>query len=125
MTATQKPGEIVLQMIDAWQRLNLEDAMSHLADDAVFLPDPKAEPVRGREAIRALWAYYMGLFSSYACEVQHILTSDRLVFVERVERVARVDGQKVALPGASVFEFDAAGKITAWRDYWDPAMAKA
>ena len=82
-TESRIPGEIVLQMIDAWRRLDLEDAISHLADDAIFLPDPKAEPVRGCEAIRTLWAYYMGLFSSYACEVQNILTSDRLVFVEK------------------------------------------
>ena len=124
MTAKQKPGEIVLRMIDAWRRLDLEDAMSHLADDAVFLPDPKGEPVRGRDAIRALWAYYMGLFASYACDVQNILMSDRLVFLERVEHVARVDGHKIVLPVAAVFELDESGKIIAWRDYWDPAMAK-
>jgi limonene-1,2-epoxide hydrolase len=123
ITGSQEPGEIVLQMIDAWRRLDLEDAMSHMADDAVFLPDPKAEPVRGRDAIRALWAYYMSLFSSYACELQNILMSDRLVFVERVERIARVDGQTVVLPVASVFELNEAGKIVAWRDYWDPSMA--
>lgn len=123
MTGSRDPGEVVLQMIDAWQRLNLEDALSHMADDAVFLPDPRTELVRGREAVRALWAYYMSLFSTYACEVQNMLMSDRLVFVERVERIARVDGQKVVLPVASVFEFNEFGKIIAWRDYWDPSMA--
>lgn len=123
MTATQKPGEIVLEMIDSWRRLNLEDAMSLLADDATFLPAPKSEPVCGREAIRALWGYYMGLFASYACEVQNMLMSDRLVIVERTERIARVDGQHVVLPVASVFQLDDASKIIAWRDYWDPSMA--
>lgn len=110
-------------MIAAWRRLNLDDAMSLVADDVVFLPDPKAEPVRGREAIRALWTYYMGLFATYACEVTNLLASDRLVFAERTERITRVDGQHVVLPVASVFELDEAGKITAWRDYWDPSMA--
>lgn len=118
-----EPGEIVLQMIDAWRRLDLEDAVSYLAEDAVFLPEPKNDPVRGREAIRELWTYYMGLFATYACEVQNILMSDRLVFVERVERIARVDGKELMLPVAAVFELDEAGKIIAWRDYWDPSAA--
>jgi len=99
--------------------------MSLMADDAMFLPDPGGEPVRGRDAIRALWTYYMGLFASYACEVHNVLTSDRLVFVEKTERFARVDGQQVLLPVASVYELDGNGKIIAWRDYWDPAMANA
>ena len=123
MSATPQSGEIVLAAVDAWRRLDLEAALALLADDAVFLPDPKAEPVRGREAIRKLWSYYMGLFASYACEVHHMLDSDRLVFTERTERIARVDGLQVVLPVASVFELDGSGKIIAWRDYWDPAMA--
>lgn len=125
MSATPEPGEIVLAAIDAWRRLDLEAALALLADDAVFLPDPKAEPVGGREAIRKLWSYYMGLFASYTCEVHHMLATDQLVVTERTERIARVDGQQVVLPVASVFELDGSGKIIAWRDYWDPAMANA
>ena len=122
-TRPPEPGEVVLRMIDAWRRLDLDEAVSYLADDAVFLPEAKAEPVRGRSAIGKLWAYYMGLFASYACDVHNILMSDRLVFVERTEHVARVDGQKLVLPVAAVFELDESGKIIAWRDYWDPSMA--
>ena len=125
MSVTPPSGEIVLAAVDAWRRLDLEAALALLADDAVFLPDPKAEPVRGREAIRKLWSSYMGLFASYACEVHHMLASDRLVFTERTERIARVDGQQVVLPVASAYELDDSGKIIAWRDYWDPAMANA
>ena len=125
MSVTPPSGEIVLAAVDAWRRLDLEAALALLADDAVFLADPKAEPVRGREAIRKLWSYYMGLFASYACEVHHMLASDRLVFTERTERIARVDGQQVVLPVASAYELDDSGKIIAWRDYWDPAMANA
>ena len=125
MGAMQQQSEAVHQMIQAWRRLDLEAAMSLLAEDAVFLPDPGGEPVRGREAIGALWTYYMGLFASYECEVHHILASDRLVLVEKTERIARVDGQHVELPVASAYELDGSGRIIAWRDYWDPSMAMA
>ena len=86
---------------------------------------PTPRPNRCAAAIRKLWSYYMGLFASYACEVHHMLASDRLVFTERTERIARVDGQQVVLPVASAYELDDSGKIIAWRDYWDPAMANA
>ena len=115
MSELREPGEIVLRLMDAWHRLDLDEVVSYLAEDATFVPAPKDEPVRGRDAIRALWAYYISLFASYSCELQNILMSDRLIFVERLERVGRVDGQTVVLPVAAVF--------AAWRDYWDPSMA--
>jgi hypothetical protein len=51
--------EVALDMLDCWRRLNLEDALSRLADNAVFQPDCKSAPVVGREAIRTVWAGYM------------------------------------------------------------------
>ena len=125
MTAMGNRGDVVLRLLAAWERLDLNEVMSYLADDAVFLPAPKDKPVSGREAIGKLWAYYIGLFASYSCEVKNVVMSEHVVFVERVERIGRADGQNVVLPVAAVFEIDDAGKITAWRDYWDPSMATA
>ena len=115
--------QAALAMLGDWERLDLEAAMSRLAPNAQFMADPNSAPVCGMEAIRTLWTYYMQLFASYACEVQHIAAAGPVVFVERIERITRQDGRKVVLPVATVFEVDEAGKITAWRDYWDPAMA--
>ena len=117
-------GQIVLEMLDAWRHLDLDDAMSRVADDIVFAPDLKSKPVRGRDALRSLWGRYMGLFASYDVEVQTMVTSDRLVCMERIERITRIDGQTMLLPVATVFELNTAGKITAWRDYWDTTMAE-
>lgn len=114
---------IVLRMLEAWQRLDLEAVMACVAQDAVFLPDSSGEPVRGQDAIRTLWARYMGLFASYSFEVRNMLSTDRLVMMERVERILRVDGQRIEIPVAAVFEIDANGKLVHWRDYWDPAVA--
>ena len=61
---TSAQGRLVLKMFEAWSRLDLDDAMTLVADDVVFLPDLKAAPVVGREAVRSLWARYMGLFAS-------------------------------------------------------------
>ena len=117
-------GQRVLEMFEAWRRLDLDDAMSRVSDDVVFVPDLKAEPVCGREALRTLWGRYMGLFASYVVEVGPMLTSDRMVFVERIERVTRINGRSMTLPVATVLELNDSGKITAWRDYWDTTMAE-
>ena len=94
MASARQPEDIVLQMIDAWRQLDLDAAMSLLADDAMFLPDPGGEPVRGREAIGALWTYYMGLFASYACEVHHLLSSDRRSWSKRPSALRGSMGSK-------------------------------
>ena len=43
-----------------------------------------------------------------------------VVYNERVDRF-RFSGGWLELPVAGVFELDAAGKITLWRDYFDMA----
>ena len=114
----------VLAILGDWERLDLESAVSRVSEDAVFVADLKSPPTCGREAVRSLWTYYMQLFASYECEVRNIAVAGPVVFVERVERIVRRDGRNVVLPVATVFEVNEAGKITAWRDYWETAMAE-
>lgn len=123
-TATKQDAgaAVVLGMLEAWKRLDLDAVMAFIAQDAVFLPDPGGDAVRGHDAIRTLWSRYMGLFAAYSFEIVNMLSTDRLVFMERVEQISRVDGQQIVIPVAAVFEIDAAGKLTGWRDYWDPAV---
>ena len=40
------------------------------------------------------------------------------------ERIVAVDDYAMELPIVGVFEIDGAGKIAAWRDYWDTSMAR-
>ena len=95
--------QAVLNIIGDWERLDLESALSRLADDAEFVADPKSNPVCGIDAIRKLWTYYMQLFASYDCEVRNSAEQGRLVFVERIERITRRDGLNVVLPVATIF----------------------
>jgi limonene-1,2-epoxide hydrolase len=122
---TDRNAQIALDFMDCWRRLDLEDAVSRIATDAAFTPDLKTEPVIGHEAIRALWASYMARMKAYSMEVGSVVGSGAVVFLERVERIVAVDGYEMSLPIVGVFEIDAAGKITAWRDYWDTSMARS
>jgi limonene-1,2-epoxide hydrolase len=113
--------DIALKMFDCWRRRDLEAALGLLSPHAVFQADCKSSPVVGREAIRKVWAGYMQVISRYECEVRTQLASERLVFVERSERLA-LAGRELLLPIVAVFEFNDKGQISAWRDYWDASM---
>ena len=114
---------IGLGLLDCWRRLNLEDALSRISDDAQFTPDCKSAPVIGREAIRKVWAGYMQVIKKYEFEVRAAVASDDVVMIERRE-VLGMNGKELDLAIVAVFEINPAGKITAWRDYWDTSTAK-
>lgn len=115
--------QLVRDFFDCWHRFDLEGALSMIAPDCRFRPDPNAEILTGVDAIRPKWAKYMELLRSYDCEYGPILASGTIVFCERLEIVGSSRGYEMRVPIAGVFEIDAQGRIAAWRDYYDTASA--
>jgi len=113
--------QAALGLLDCWTRLDLEDALSRITDDAVFKPDCKADTVAGKEAIRVVWSQYMQVIKTYEYDVKAIASEGGTVFVERDERL-NMGEKDLFLPIVAVFEVDQNGKITAWRDYFDTSM---
>src|ERR1051325_588045 len=74
--------------------------------------------VRGREAIHEHYKLHLSVVTDCVIEVTALVVSGDTVFTERVDRM-KVAGADLELPVAGVFEVDEAGKITAWRDYFD------
>lgn len=65
-------------------------------------------------------------FERYEVEVRQLVAAGSVVMVERVDNLRRSDGSLIApIPAVGVFEFNAAGKISAWREYFDPASVPA
>ncbi|WP_406814923.1 limonene-1,2-epoxide hydrolase family protein [Mycobacterium sp. M23085] len=59
-------------------------------------------------------------FSSTRVDARSLLATPGLVMVERIDRVFDADGEEIfAAPVVGVLEW-ADGKITQWRDYFDP-----
>jgi limonene-1,2-epoxide hydrolase len=54
-------------------------------------------------------------------KVLHSASAGNLVFNERVDVFDMDNGKTISLPVAGVFEVSG-NKISAWRDYFDPAM---
>lgn len=114
--------QLILDFMDCWERFDLADALSRISDDASFTPDLLSEPVVGREALTKLWSFYMEMMQGYRMEVVNIVGSDRVVCLERIEYVVTPTQENVVLPIVGVYELDAHGRITAWRDYVESTM---
>ncbi len=116
---------IVTELFSAWKRLDFIGAGELLADSFVFQADPSAtSPITGsrQRLVAAEWQGYLKFMKSYDYKFSHTLSSGNAVMVERVEWIGTKKGKTIELPIVGVFELSG-GKISAWRDYWDPRMA--
>jgi limonene-1,2-epoxide hydrolase len=113
----------VVDFLGCWSRLDLEAALAAITDDAVFQADLKSPPAVGRAAIREVWTRYFGMMRSYRFETRYLLSAGGVVMLERMEWFGALDGVVLELPIVGVFEVKA-GRIAAWRDYWDTSMMR-
>ena len=89
------------------------------AEDAVFhMMCSVREPVRGRAAIQQELENQAAWASDFDLAVLNIASNGDVVLVERLDSF-NMNGRPIKVPVVGVFEFDGAGKFTAWRDYLD------
>ena len=113
-------SEIVRDFIGAWNTGDMERVLSFFSDDCVYHNIPM-DPVQGRDTIRAV----IEGFAKPATKIDWVIreiaeTPSGVVLTERIDRFQF--GEKwVELPVMGTFELRA-GKISAWRDYFDMAQ---
>lgn len=76
-------------------------------------------PLKGHPEIRAFLADIPNQFDGLRFEILNQVEQGAVVMNERIDHFRRGD-KRIALPVAGIFEIEA-GKIRAWRDYFDPA----
>ena len=109
--------QIVLDFVDAWNRMDWEAIVGALAEDVVYhnIPMP---PINGRDAARA---FITGMQpEAVNWEMISIAENGNKVLTERVDNFDLPGGKKVCLPVMGTFEI-ADGEIKVWRDYFDLA----
>ena len=113
------PDRIVREFSEAWGRADLEQIMDAFTEDAVYHNMPM-EPLKGKPAIRAgIESFFKMSPKGIDFESLHQVTSGNVVMNERVDTFESEDGSKTSAPVCGIFEVDDAGKIAAWRDYFD------
>lgn len=107
--------------IAAWERKDVDAIVDACAKNVVYHNIPM-EPVRGREAVRTAIAPFLQMAERVVWETPHIAETDSgAVLTERVDHFHFPGGRTMTIRVMGTFEFDADGKLTEWRDYFDLA----
>jgi limonene-1,2-epoxide hydrolase len=113
--------KIVADFCDTWKRMNVDEMLGYMTDDAVYHNIP-IDPLEGRSEIRKGLHQFAGMLKAVEIKIVNIASAGNLVITERVDTMVLHDGKRTDLPVAGVFELRG-GKICAWRDYFDMKMA--
>lgn len=117
--------KIVGEFMDAWgdgtqREPDTEKILSMLSEDIVWqLWIPGGPTLRGREAVRADIDRQLRFATFMRCGPVHIASHDGVVFTERTDQF-QSNGVTIDHHLVAVFEVDDDGKISAWREYFDP-----
>jgi len=111
---------VVRDFIVAWSQGDARKLADFFTDDAVVWNDGRTT-VRGRDAIHEHFTMQLSACTDCDFEIMQTAVTGSTVFNERIDRM-KIVGVPVELPVAGVFELDDAGKLTAWRDYFDLSM---
>lgn len=118
--STPDPIVVVEQMLKAFEAMDFDRALPHLAADVEYTNIPRGT-VRGHAGVRQV----LGPFFAPVRENEFIIirkaANGGTVFIERLDR-HRLDHGWRELPVNSVFEVRD-GVITIWREYFDGTTA--
>jgi limonene-1,2-epoxide hydrolase len=116
-THVETVQDFITAFMRAWPTADAAALGSFFSEDAVYHNVP-LEPVRGRAAIEATFAQFMGIGGQIDVDIIHMLAEGPIVMTERVDYLTRADGTTASLPMMGIIEFYD-GLIDAWRDYFD------
>ncbi|HDZ56368.1 MAG TPA: nuclear transport factor 2 family protein [Pseudomonas xinjiangensis] len=119
--------EIIREFCAAWgdgtatSRPQLNTILNMMSEEAVWqLWVPGGPVIRGRAALRDEIQRQMSYVTHNHCVIRNIVSSDSIVMTER-DDYAVSSGKPMPHSMVAVYELDAEGKITAWREYLDTA----
>ena len=121
MTETSTdPTEVVQAFLDAFVALDLDTALTYIADDCEYTNIPMGT-VRGPAGVRAVLEPFAAPIHENDFVILRKAAAGPVVFMERLDR-HRLDHGWRELPVNSVFEVRD-GRTTVWRDYFDLGTA--
>ncbi len=131
MTATAKrvAGDLTLQdrnerltraFFKAWEQADEEAIVDFFADDAIYHNMPY-KPVEGIANIRKAVAGFLKTGEDMTFDLIKLVVAGDSVVTERVDGWTH-KGKRKSLPVLGMLEFNDAGKLTGWREYFDVKM---
>ena len=118
MTETEQQNiKVVEDFIQAWNDKHWDNIENLFAADVVYHNIPMA-PLNGREAAMQMIRGMQPKEVDW--QTLNIAANGNVVLTERVDNFVMADDKQVSLPVMGTMELEA-GKIIAWRDYFDLA----
>lgn len=77
--------EIVRAEIAAWGRNDVDEVMSHFADDATFDIGPSYPQLAGRDAIQKIMKAFFARGTCVDLEIRHLAVDGNVVLMERTD----------------------------------------
>ena len=108
---------VVLDMVDAWNKLDWDKVVNLFAEDG-SLHSMMVEPIVGREALAVRIGHIGEGISEITLNVRNIGRVGDVVFLERVDQFV-YNGHAGSVPVVGVLEVNDEGLITEWREYYD------
>ncbi|MGW2709609.1 nuclear transport factor 2 family protein [Streptomyces sp. NPDC001356] len=112
---------LVREFVDTFNGKDADALAPFLADDVLFTAYGDA-PVRGRDAVIALWKGVFANFGQIKFETVHQAVNGDVVIAEQIHGLALPGGELAPVMNLAVYELRD-GRIAAWRDYTNPAYA--
>jgi limonene-1,2-epoxide hydrolase len=112
--------DVVNALIRGWEALDADTVAACFSEDGVWhnMPYP---PIQGRTAIADAIRRFVATATDIRFVIRHLgEVAPGIVVSERNDLFTLKDGRTVDIPVMGVFDVTD-GKITAWRDYFDPA----
>lgn len=110
--------QIVRDEMAAWGRNDVDEVISHFAEDAQFDIGPAWPKASGRAEIYELLKQFFTGGTCVDLEIRHLAVDGNVVLMERQDYWL-VGDQKMSWPVMGAYEV-LDGKITAWREYYFP-----
>lgn len=110
-------GQLTRDFFDAWERADEDAIVAAFADDAVYHNIPY-KPVSGLEKIKKAVAGFLKTGENMTFAISKLVVAGDSVVTERVDGWTH-KGERKSLPVLGILEFNNAGKICGWREYFD------
>ncbi|MGH9016581.1 MAG: nuclear transport factor 2 family protein [Acidimicrobiales bacterium] len=107
----------VRAFFDVWVERDPAKLTAFFADDGVWSEANRPGAV-GHEALHAVFEMQTSYGSDFSFEFRRLDVVGDVVYTERIDRFSLND-TPMTVPVLGVFEFDGAGRFSAWRDYYD------
>ena len=103
----------------AWERRDVDLAVSIFSEEAEYREDPFAEPIRGSNGIRAAWNEFAATTAHVEFDAERIWVVERTILASwHAAYTRRTNAERVRVRGFLTAEVDGEGKITRWREWW-------